>query len=113
MPISYRDIKQVPISNYQINVPWGSLEQWLNEQMGYTKVELEPDFQRHHVWTIEQRQTYMESMLSGVETGQDIYWNQPRWPLGTEPLVLVDGLQRLTTVRMFMRDEVYTVMLFA
>ena len=75
-------------------------------------LDFDPDFQRGHVWTMEQRVAYIEYKIRGG-FGQDIVsincpgYTGTRIPLDSDvpgPQV-VDGVQRLTTVRMFLRDE--------
>lgn len=90
---------------------WGAQYSWSNigEWTGLdpkNKLELEPDFQRGHCWSMTQRREYIEYCLRGGKTGHDIYFNQ----MGslhnvTHPYVCVDGLQRLTTIQMFMDDK--------
>lgn len=71
-------------------------------------LDLNPDFQRGHVWTPEQRVAFLEYWLSGGVVNP-IYLN---WPenlnkeKGYSDFVIVDGLQRLTTFMMFAKDEI-------
>lgn len=75
---------------------------------------LEPDYQRGHVWTADQQQAYIENVLRGVidTAGLLLKFNCPNWendkyegalPRGFECL---DGLQRLTAVVKFCEGEV-------
>ena len=75
-------------------------------------MELDPDYQRGHVWTTEQRVRYVESFIRGRAPNL-IMFNCPGWTSGKQRgdipehhFQCIDGLQRLTTLRMFMRDEV-------
>lgn len=66
--------------------------------------DLEPDFQRPHVWTAEQQVKYVEHLLMGGRSARDFWFNSPTWGIssgGAEPVVLVDGLQRITALRRF------------
>ena len=104
----FREIPRMSYASYQVNVSWDYLEKMLeNYEDGYG-LELNPDFQRGHVWTDEQRSAYVEWILKGGRSGKDIYFNCPGWQgLGEAgPIVCVDGLQRLTAVRMFLNDEI-------
>lgn len=65
------------------------------------RLDLEPDFQRAHVWDAEKRRAFVEFVLRGGYGSSDIRFNE--YPSGK--IVLVDGLQRLTAIRMFLRDE--------
>ena len=70
-------------------------------------LNLDPDFQRAHVWTPAQQTAYIEYMLQGGEVGRNITFNHTGWGgsyRGT--FEIVDGKQRIEAVRAFMRDEV-------
>ena len=77
--------------------------------------ELEPDFQRGHVWSEAQRVAFIESMLRQTAPAR-ILFNCPGWSRSTESagamgdipentMQCIDGLQRLTAVRKFMAGE--------
>lgn len=74
--------------------------------------ELEPDFQRGHVWTVAQRVAFVESMIRKTAPNR-IMFNCPGWSSRTagsgdipdNTLQCIDGLQRLTTLRMFLAGE--------
>jgi len=108
--IKFRDIPRMSFASYQCNVSWDFLEQMLETYTDGFGLELNPDFQRGHVWTDEQRSAYCEWILQGGRSGKDIFFNCPGWSggggRGNMNMVCVDGLQRLTAVRMFMKDEV-------
>jgi hypothetical protein len=66
-----------------------------------------PDFQRGHVWTEQQQIAFVEFLLQGGKSGKDIMFNHPGWMKSFEgDFVLVDGLQRLTAVLRFLKDEI-------
>lgn len=80
-----------------------TLQRWGDSDAG---LQLEPDFQRGHVWTDSQRSAYVEHLLRGGVGSREIRFNCPGWMADFRgPMVLVDGLQRLTAVRMFMDDR--------
>jgi hypothetical protein len=69
-------------------------------------LNLDPDYQREHVWTREQQVKYVEYVLSGGEVGKAIIWYAPSWPDDDgRPVDLVDGKQRIQAVRAFMRGD--------
>ena len=69
-------------------------------------LELDPDFQRGHVWSEEQQKRYVEFVLRGGRSAKEIYFNCKGWQREYEgPVVLVDGKQRLEAVRKFLRNE--------
>jgi hypothetical protein len=95
---------------YRVHVPWESVARTLVEFAQGAALDLDPDFQRGHVWTAEQQVRYVEFALRGGKTGRDILFNCPTWNRGraseSDPLVLVDGKQRLEAVRRFLGDEI-------
>lgn len=38
-------------------------------------LEMNPDFQRGHIWTEEQQSKYIEFILKGGKSGRDFYFN--------------------------------------
>lgn len=107
--MKFSDIPQLPQAHYQIHVDWTYLEEHLahwGERVGSGGgLNLDPDYQRAHVWTREQQVAYVEYTLMGGEVGQQITWNSPDWgDTWKRPTELVDGKQRLEAVRSFLRD---------
>jgi hypothetical protein len=71
------------------------------------EVQLDPDFQRAHVWTEEKQIKYVEFVLRNGRSSRDIYWNCKGWMHTFEgPLVLVDGKQRIRAVQRFLSNEI-------
>lgn len=104
----FRDIPPFTKSaNYHVDVSWNYLEQWLKNNSEDVAVDLDPEFQRAHVWTEQQQIRYVEFILRGGNSSKEIYFNHPNW-MGTfeGALVLVDGKQRFEAVRRFMRNEI-------
>ena len=107
------DWKDVPQrtrdGNYGVDVSWCDLPESIARYEKNYGLDVCPDFQRGHVWTPEQRTAYVESKLSGGIPHQSdiIRFNCPGWQNSFEgQMVCVDGLQRLTSALMFLRDEV-------
>jgi len=67
------------------------------DQIGENEIDLAPDFQRDFVWKQRERTRLVESILLGIPLPA-FYFNQERD--GTYQVV--DGVQRLTTVHLFM-----------
>lgn len=91
---------------------WCEIDRWYlgyDEPLGLTsrsvkRVNMDPDYQRGHVWTREQQVAYLEYILRGGVAGQVTY-NQMD-PHDPEcPYECLDGLQRLTAVYKFVHDE--------
>lgn len=98
---------------YSVDLPWDCLEDWIARQQRGGKeqvgggLDLDPDFQRAHVWTREQQSAYVEYVLRGGYAGKELYFNCVGWMKDWRgPFVVVDGKQRLEAVRAFLRDEV-------
>jgi Protein of unknown function DUF262 len=70
------------------------------DQIREAEVDLSPDFQRDFVWKEKQRTRLIESILLGIPLPA-FYFNQDND--GTYQVV--DGVQRLSTISLFMRDE--------
>lgn len=110
--LNFRELEKtfIPTPNYRVNVMWDYLEdhlkQWQDDRDGAGKLNLNPDFQREHVWTIAQQIRYVEYILQGGMSGRDIYFNCTGWMKDWRgPFVIVDGKQRLHAARQFMADK--------
>ena len=103
---SFRNIKTFPHCSYHVDVGWDSLESHIKmeEEIG---LELNPDFQRAHVWTEKQQIEYCEYVLRNGSSGKELYFNCTGWGHEYEgPFVIVDGKQRLQAVRSFMAGKI-------
>jgi hypothetical protein len=85
-----------------------SLDMVVEKLEGWKKtlsLDLCPDFQRGHVWTEQQQINFVEFVLRGGHTGP-ILFNHPGWSSNFKgDFVCVDGLQRLTALTKFLRNE--------
>lgn len=104
--IDYRSIpKLTSEGNYQVDVPWAMLDMHLEMY----NVDMDPDFQRGHVWTTAQRIAYVENRLRGENASRTLHFNNPNMNRRGKDMedrsVLVDGKQRLTSALMFIHDE--------
>jgi hypothetical protein len=94
---------------YGVDVIWPTLERTLAEIGGPNGLDLDPDFQRGHVWTQAQQVAFVEFQLRGGRSGTDILFNQPNFSGGGrkgEPVRIVDGKQRLEAVRSFLANRI-------
>jgi hypothetical protein len=107
--MKYSDIKEYTrTANYAIDVPLDSLQVSIARFVNDYCCDLDPDFQRPHVWTETQARLYVEHILKGGSSGKDILFNCPEWHLGSrDNFVLVDGKQRLEAFRLFFADQLY------
>ncbi len=106
------DIPKLLQSHYTVTIPFlhipESLDRYKTDQedTGF-KFELNPVFQRGHVWTSIQQSKYIEWVVMGGESGLDVYFNHERWMSDFRAdMVCVDGLQRLTAINLFLNDGV-------
>jgi hypothetical protein len=95
---------------YRVNQSWDALEDWITSHQnighGMADLDLDPDFQRGHVWTPEQQISFVEFMLQGGKGSNEIRFNCVGWMRSMQgPFVLVDGKQRIEAARKFMRHD--------
>jgi uncharacterized protein with ParB-like and HNH nuclease domain len=106
--MKFREIPQyTSAGSYQVNMPLIYAVEWIEREIKEENLQLNPDFQRGHVWTEEQQIKYIEYLLKGGKSARIIYFNHPGW-LGSfkGDFVCVDGLQRITAVMKFIKNEV-------
>jgi len=110
--MKFSDIEQfTAVGSYQVNVPLGFLVNSIDDYIKDYGLQLNPDFQRGYVWTQEQQAAYVEYLIKGGKANRIIYFNMPSWqgreaePGEYDDFVCVDGLQRLTAVLKFMKNE--------
>jgi hypothetical protein len=107
--INYDDIpKLTTCGHYQTHIQLAYLEDklnhWINERT--CSLDINPDFQRAHVWTEDQQRAFVEYLIRGGRSGLDIYFNCAGWMHNyIGPFVLVDGKQRLEACRRFLSGE--------
>lgn len=93
-------------ANYTVNVHWKYLEDNISRYAEHG-LEMDPEFQRLHVWTEQQQIRYIEFILRGGKSGRDIQWNCAGWMHNFKgPMYLVDGKQRIQAVRRFFNNEI-------
>lgn len=61
-------------SNYKVNMDIRRIPDWIKENEGYG-LQLNPRFQRGHVWTEQQQIAWLEFFLRGGKSGIEIYFN--------------------------------------
>jgi hypothetical protein len=105
----FSDLPRFPVAQFAVDYPWHHIERVVCQAVKEDGLDLDPDFQRGHVWTDAQASAYIEYCLyGGDKTARTIRFNCPRFMAGDHsgPYVIIDGLQRLTAIRRFMRGEV-------
>ena len=105
--IKYSDVKTyTEMSHYYVNVEWKDLYYHIHRDRDTESLELNPDFQRGHVWTLKQQIKYIEYKLSGGYGADIILTNCPGWMNDFRgPYQLVDGLQRITSILKFLDNK--------
>jgi len=95
----------IPDGNYETTVSLNYLKMTIEEYVKEYNLNLDPDFQRGHVWTKGMRVKYVEFVLRGGKSNP-IYFNHEGWMSDFRgEFVLVDGKQRLTSLLMFLNNE--------
>lgn len=104
--MKFRDFVNFPETAYSVHVSWTYLDIWLKENINELKLNLDPDFQRGHVWTEEQQKKFIEFIVSGGSSGLILYFNHQNWGRSFDgDFVLVDGKQRINAVLRFLNNE--------
>lgn len=91
-----------PLPELQLQNHTWTVDYWTIEAMR-GEFDLTAPYQRDDVWTIEKRQSLIRSLLMGLPIGSITYAD-----LGRDHAPgyrIVDGKQRITTLRMFIDDE--------
>jgi hypothetical protein len=112
----YTDFKSIPqfieSGNWECDFDLDSLFPQLKRWREAYGLDLDSDFQRLHIWTEEQQVAWLKFFLRGGKTGKTLYFNCAmfggRPESGTkinDEMVLVDGKQRLESLRRFVYDE--------
>lgn len=104
----YADIPQFTRDgNWQCDYRWDKGIEAIQEWVAQDNLQLNPDFQRLHVWTEAQQIAFIEFFMRGGKTGNVIYLNHPGWQRGYKgEFVLVDGKQRIEALRRFRDNEI-------
>lgn len=93
------DIRQLP-NLYQVDIPLVHFKNYFYKQEKEKSLTIQPDFQKGFVWHEQQRINYVEYVLRGGGKEKLILANE-----NEQGFVLVDGLQRLTTLNLFLDDK--------
>jgi uncharacterized protein with ParB-like and HNH nuclease domain len=107
--MKFQDIPQMTQARYRVDLTWKYLQDSLKRYDKDYGLDLDPDFQRAHVWTEAQQIAYVEYQLRGGISGKDIFFNCPGFQGNRNkvgPMVLVDGKQRLNAIALFLQNEI-------
>lgn len=108
-------IQPIPQAKYTVDCMFADLEWQLSRYADdWGGLNLDPDYQRGHVWSSAQQREFIEGILRDTvgESQLIIQFNVPHWTIDTvetdlpREMQIVDGLQRLTAVRKFIAGEI-------
>ena len=105
----FRDIPRFTRDGkYRSDTSWDYfINDWVPKHIEELNFDMDPDFQRSHVWVESQQIRYCEFILRGGKSARDIYINHPGWMTDWNgDMVLVDGKQRIEAVRRFLHNEI-------
>lgn len=106
--MKFSDIKPFTrCSSYCVTVPWSHLERHIERAMEMN-LDLDPDFQRAHVWTPEKQIRYVEYILRQGHSSRELWFNHTQWNGNPTKgrYEIVDGKQRLQAARMFLANQI-------
>lgn len=106
----FRDIPQLTqAGNWECDFTFPELVRYIENEIAEEGLQMNPDFQRGHIWTEKQQIAFIEFFLRGGKTGRVIYLNNPSWNFPNKEYneyVCVDGLQRYTAIKRFINNEI-------
>ena len=105
--MKFKDIEQIPKAYYSVDLPWSDINYNIDRYVKEYGLNLDPDFQRGYVWSLEQKVAYLEWGFRGGRSGMDIFVNHPGWMGSFEGMMLlIDGKQRLSSVMEFLDNKI-------
>ncbi len=93
--------------NYCVSTDLRDFKYTIDRYIEKYDLQMNPDFQRGHVWTVEQQIKFIEFLLKGGKT-DPVQFNHTEWMsnnMSEGEMVCVDGLQRSTAIIKFLDDE--------
>lgn len=109
--MKFKDIQKLIHVGNGFDVDLGSIESTLEHYQEDYGFNIDPDFQRGHVWTTQQQIKFVEFVLKGG-VSSPILFNSPAYGgydnVGdmSDEIVVVDGKQRLTALRLFLNGVI-------
>ena len=104
----FQDIPQfTQVGHWECNFDLEGVLRFISGRDDRVVPDMDPDFQRGHVWTEGQQVAWIEFWLQGGKTGRVIYFNHPGWMRNYKgPFEIVDGKQRCEAIRRFVGGEI-------
>ena len=106
--MKFAELPKYSPRHYRVTQDWDHLEVAMHRYMHeiLAPLDIDPPFQRGHVWTAEQQIKYVEYKLQGGSGSDELYFNCPGWMQDFKgPFQLVDGKQRIEAVLKFLKDN--------
>lgn len=103
----WSSIPRFPVPVLENTINWSDVESIISQWHTDYNIDLNPDFQSQHAWSVPQQKSWVEFSLSGGDASHNITFVTDQWGPGSRPsfFVLTDGKQRLYSVRQFMSDQ--------
>lgn len=79
---------------------------WINGRRNDSTLEISPKFQRRSVWLENERSSLIGTICSGLPFPEIYIQHQTNPSDGNERHIVVDGQQRVTTILMFVDNEI-------
>ena len=93
--------------DFDLEGAWHQIQKWQADEDGGGALDLNPDFQREHVWSEAQQIAWLEFFVRGGKTARVLYLNHEGWGRSyTGSFVVVDGKQRIEAIRRFIENEI-------
>lgn len=89
----------VPQCVYRVNIPIGNLK----DNLQLYKVDLNPEYQRGHVWTEKQESLFVGAFLENPRGIPPFWFN---WTNNKKSCEVVDGKQRLKACQRWLNGEI-------
>jgi hypothetical protein len=107
----YQDIPQfVQCGSYEVDVSPDRMLVNIEDFKKDYDLQMDPDFQRAHVWSEAQQRAFIEFFFRGGRTARVVYFNKPSWhrlqSTGYDDFVIIDGKQRVEAWRKFYANEI-------
>lgn len=106
--MNFKDIPQLTRDgHYRADTSLEDLQCAVERYQSQYGLNIDPDFQRPHVWNQDKQTKFIEFILRGGNSARIIYLNHPGWMKSFDgEMVLVDGKQRLSAALAFLNNEI-------
>lgn len=100
-------VKDIPIMSkrFDFGQAYNTSVDSLIHQYYYFGVDMNPSYQRDHVWTLEDKVDLIDSIMNDVEIGRFVFMKKPYDTNDKTMFEIIDGKQRLTAIIEFYEDR--------